>query len=122
MCYGLAPFYKEKIMEQLTPKTLNHPILYHVLMKLLMVFQSKTEQLDVHLIYFDEHTQKTKTVFNFSIYGSHTSIQPDAIIEVLKDLDYVSNMVQVSMDGPKVKRSLLYNLFTEKRKLQMHLT
>ena len=65
MCYGLAPFYKEKIMEQLTPKTLNHPILYHVLMKLLMVFQSKTEQLDVHLIYFDEHMQKTKTVFNF---------------------------------------------------------
>ena len=47
----------------------------------------------------------------------------NAVIEILKDLDYVNKMVRISMDGANVNWALLDNLsIHQKEKMQMHLT
>ena len=73
ICYGLAPFYKQKIMKQLTLKE-NEPPYFVVSFDEAFNSVSNQKQVDVHLIYFDQHLQRTQTIFQFSIYGSRTSI------------------------------------------------
>ena len=54
ICYGLALFYKEKTMKQLTPKYTEPPC-FVVSFDEVFNSVSNQKQLDVHLIYFDEH-------------------------------------------------------------------
>ena len=58
ICYGLAPFHKEKIMKQLTLKG-SEPPYFVVSLDEALNSVSNQKQLDVHLIYFDEHLQRT---------------------------------------------------------------
>ena len=111
ICYGLAPFYKEKIMKQLTPKDTEPPY-FVVSFDEAFNSVSNQKQLDVHLIYFDEHLQRTQRLYFNSQFMGHARASDlmQSLIEVLKDLDYVNKMVQISMDGPSVNWALLYNL------------
>ena len=59
--YGLAPFYK-KIMKQLTLKDTEPPD-FVVSFDEAFNSVSNQKQLDVHLIYFDEHLQRTQRLY-----------------------------------------------------------
>ena len=118
ICYGLAPFYKEKKMKQLTPKgteSLYFVVSFHEAFNGV----SNQKQLDVHLIYFDEHFRRTQRLYFNSQFVGHAraSDLTEPLIEVLKDLDYVSKMVQVSMDGPNVNWALLDDLFIHRKEV-----
>ena len=43
-----------------------------------------------------------------------------SLIEVLKDLDYVNKMVQISMDGPSVNWALLDNLSIHRKEINVN--
>ena len=62
ICYRLAPFYKEKIMKQLAPKDTEPPY-FVVSFDEAFNSVSNQKQLDVHLIYFDEHLQRTHRLY-----------------------------------------------------------
>ena len=66
----------------------------------------------MHLIYFDQHLQRTQRLYFNSQFMSRARASDlmQSLIEVLKDLDYVNKMVQVSMDDPNVNWALLDNL------------
>ena len=83
-------------------------ILYCFLMPLITL-QIKNSLMCI-LFFWQPFAKNEKTVFQFSMYGSCTSIWPDAVIKVLKDLGYVNKMGQVSMDEFNVNWSLVDNV------------
>ena len=70
ICYRLSPFYKEKIMKQLTLKDIEPPY-FVVSFDEAFNSVSNQKQLDVHLIYFDEHNTDCISILNLWVTHEH---------------------------------------------------
>ena len=101
ICYGLAPFYKDKIMKQLTPKDTEPPYFVWCFDEAFNVVSNR-KQFYVHRIYFDEHLQRTqRRCFNSQFMGhARASDLMQSLIEVLKDLDKLIKWFKSPWMGP----------------------
>ena len=70
------------------------------------------DSFDAHLIYFDKHFQGTQRLYCNSQFKGHVraSYLIRSLTVVLKNLDYGTKMVHISMAGPNANLSLLDNL------------
>ena len=63
-------------------------------------------------------SEEHRLYFNSQFVGhARASDLMESLIEVLKDLDYVNKMVQVSMEGPNVNWGLLDDLFIHRKEV-----
>ena len=63
---------------------------------------SNRKELDVNLIYFDDAKLKQCYIRSQFMVTATAAETLDGFKEVHCDLDYVHNMIQISMDGPNV--------------------
>ena len=68
--HGLAPYYKDKVLQTVTPQD-SDPLYFVACFDEAFNDVSNLKQLDVHLIYFDEHVQKTKRMHVHLICSHH---------------------------------------------------
>ena len=102
--HGLAPYYTDKLLKTVIPQD-SDPLYFVACFDEAFNDVSNLKQLDVHLIYFDEHLQETQRMYFNSHFMSHDECASDLLTlltEILKDLDYVKKLGHVSMDWPYV--------------------
>ena len=96
MNHGLGPYYKEKVMSSLKEAD-----------RFVTCFDesfnaiSNEQQLDVHIISFDETTKRVRRDYIWSAFFGHgdTDSCLTNLLEVHHGLDYVNKLIQVGMDG-----------------------
>ena len=105
--FGLAHFFKERILNQLTD--IRDNVRFTICFDECYNVITHKCQFDVHLLYFDLREHKIVRQFLGSAFLGHTrtSDLKDGLLKVLGKLDFTHALIQLSMDGPKVNWSLL---------------
>ena len=106
--HALAPYYKDLIGKSLSPSFAPAPCFVSCFDEAFNRV-SNTKQSDLHLIYFDEVKLQATRIYLYSQFMGHGSATD--LIQTLKDvhhnLNYVKNLLPISMDGPKVNWKML---------------
>ena len=102
--HGLAPYYKEKAISSVKEaayfvSSSDEPF----------NSQSNKKQLDAHVNFFDDKSNRVEWKYIGSFFIGHGDAETclKSLIDVLGNLDYVNNLIQMGMDGPNVN----WNLF-----------
>ena len=106
--HGLAPYFKDKLTRSLSPASASAPCFVSCFDEAFNRIIN-TKQFDLHLIYFDEVNLQLKRVYldsQFIGHGSGTDLLK-TFKEIHHDVDYVKNLMQISMDGPNVVWKML---------------
>ena len=98
--FGLGSFYKDKVMKTLVPEKTVCPKFVSCFDRSLN--NSTKKQLDVHIILFDENARQIKRNYIGSEFLGHEDAETvvKAFKSVRGKLEFVHNLVQISMDGP----------------------
>ena len=98
--FGLGSFYKDKVMKTLVPEKTVCPKFASCFDRPLN--NSTKKQLDVHIILFDENARQIKRNYIGSEFLGHEDAETvvKAFKSVCGKLEFVHNLVQISMDGP----------------------
>ena len=102
--HGLAPYFKAEFLNKLTPKCPRLPVKFVSAFDESFNRVSTTKQMNVHIIYFDEATNRVKRIYLNSQFMGHATVS-DMMEDFKKahnGLDIINNLVQLSMDGPNV--------------------
>ena len=102
--YGLAPYFRSEIMQDLKPSGPRLPPHFTSCFDESHNKVTMTKQMDVHVIYFNEETKLVERCYIGSQFMGHASHQDifDEFKKTHEGLDIVHNLFQISMDGPSV--------------------
>ena len=98
--HGLPPYFKAEILNELTPKCPRFPAKFVSPFDESFNTVSTAKQMDVHIIYFDETTNRVKRVYLNSQFMVHATVS-DMMEDFKKahnDLDIINNLVQLSIN------------------------
>lgn len=115
--HGLAPYFKKKIMDELSPSESTSCPLFTSCFDESFNEVTYSKQMDIHVIFFNKTTKLVERCYigsQFMGHGTHKNTLDD-FISAHNELDIVHNLVQVSMDGPNVNWKFL-NVLAEHRK------
>ena len=115
--HGPAPYFKDKLFKSLVPACLSNAPRFVSCFDESFNKVSNKQQLDVHIIYFDDKEQTVKRCYIGSQFmGTATSEETlKSFREVHGKLDFLHNMLQISMDGPNVNWKMIDLIKEEKR-------
>ena len=102
--YGLAPYFRTKVMRDLKPPGPRLPPKFTSCFDESHNKVTMSKQMDIHVIYFNEETKLVERCYIGSEFMGHANHQ-DIFNEFKKShegLDIVHNLFQISMDGPSV--------------------
>ena len=109
VCYGLAPFFVQQLADKI--KLLDCFVL--LFDESLNKF-TQTQQMDIHVRYFDEALNAVSTRYFTSAFLGHATavLMVEAFMDKCHSLN-MTRMIQLSMDGPNVNWSFYKKLMAE---------
>ena len=111
ICYGLAPYFRDRLFSKLGPDT---PYVVSFDESLNRIIQE--EQMDLLVRFYDEERQMVVTRYLGSQFMGHTRA-PDLLDKFMEGLEKLpaKNILQVSMDGPNVNKKFLESLTASRK-------